>query len=102
MNGLLLIAGVLSACVSLIALAGGLVMLYLSCLVAWGTAKNFKDEDKASAFCIVGGCLYLGLSALFGCWVPAVSWIVVGCAVLVGSFLTVVTVYLNEDINETL
>jgi hypothetical protein len=102
MTGLILIAGVISACLSLIALAGGLVMVFLSFVEVWTTENEPNDGGLFSSFCIAAACFYLGLASLFGLWVPAVSWIFVACLCVVGSFLAAVMVCFKEGNEELL
>jgi hypothetical protein len=97
MHGLLLIAGVMSACFSLVLFAGGLVMLFLSCFVARGDDNRFNDGERTFSFFIASGCFYLGLSALLGLWVPAESWIIVGCLGLVSAFLVTVVLAFEKN-----
>ena len=95
----MLIAGVVSACLSLIALAGGFLMVFLGSVGAWASEKDSKDENdkRFFAFCIVAACFYLGMSLLLGIWVPAVSWIFVACLCIVGAFLVSVMTCFEEE-----
>ena len=100
MNGLVLIAGVVSACFSLIALAGGIVMIFLGSVGAWASEQDSKNADGFLSFCIVAACFYLALACLLGIWVPTVCWIFVACLCIVGSFLLAVMVCFEEGADE--
>ena len=96
MTGLILIAGVISACLSLVALAGGLVMVFLGFVEARNTENKPNYGGLFSSYCIAEACFYLGLASLLGIWVPAESWIFVACLCLFASFLAAVMVCFEE------
>ena len=97
MSGVMLIVGVVCACGSLVALVGGLIMLWLG---LWVEKPQDDQKDCAFALFITAGCFYLGVAAILGFWVPAVCWIFLSPMILMSAFLSAIILALGDEKEE--